>query len=591
MTELLTGKWPGPAPGAAPLPRMVRAQSALELRTLVRNGEQLLLILVIPVLLLIAFGHENLVSVGSGSRIDFVVPGIMALAVMSTAFTSQAIGTGFERRYGVLKRLGASPLSRPGLIAAKTLTVLAVELAQFAIVLLVGALLGWRPVASPAAVAWVPLLLLAGTAAFSGLALLLAGTLRAEATLAAANLLYLIIARTRRRAVPADEVPGIGSAGAEAAARGRALRRAAHSARACRRPAGPRSARAVRLGGRRDRAGCSHVPVGVIIRARSPLRAAPASLLVFAGIISVQLGAGLAARMFSQAGPAGITGLRLWWSALIMAIFGGRAVARALRAAVADRAWRDLATAVAFGIVLGAMNFSIYQSFARIPLGIAVTIEFLGPLAVAVASSRRPLDLAWVVLAGGGVLLLTQGGGRLTSGASHPAGAAAGQAGPLFGLSTTATGIAFGLVAGGLLGGLYLAQPGNRAAVQRLIRPSDRDDRCGCRRDRAGNNARAARLCGHPGLIAEGLAVGLLSSVIPYRVELEALRRVPAGVFGIWMSLEPAVAALIGLVLLGETLIVRQWLAIAAVDHRLSWGRTVERRSGGAVGRSTATAR
>lgn len=192
MTELLTGKWPGPAPGAAPLPRMVRAQSALELRTLVRNGEQLLLILVIPVLLLIAFGHENLVSIGSGSRIDFVVPGIMALAVMSTAFTSQAIGTGFERRYGVLKRLGASPLSRPGLIAAKTLTVLAVELAQLAIVLLAGALLGWRPVAGPAAVAWVPLLLLAGTTAFSGLALLLAGTFRAEATLAAANLLYLI---------------------------------------------------------------------------------------------------------------------------------------------------------------------------------------------------------------------------------------------------------------------------------------------------------------------------------------------------------------------------------------------------------------
>jgi ABC-2 type transport system permease protein len=193
MTELISGQWPSPAPGAAPLPRMIRAQSALELRTLARNGEQLLLTLIIPVLLLIAFGHENLVSVGSGSRIGFVVPGILALAVLSTAFTSQAIGTGFERRYGVLKRLGAAPLSRRGLIAAKTLSVLAVELAQFAIVLLVGALLGWQPTASPAAAAWVPLLLLAGTAAFSGLALLLAGTLRAEATLAAANLLYLVM--------------------------------------------------------------------------------------------------------------------------------------------------------------------------------------------------------------------------------------------------------------------------------------------------------------------------------------------------------------------------------------------------------------
>jgi ABC-2 type transport system permease protein len=189
----LTGDWPAPAPGAAPMRQMVAAQAGLELRTLLRNGEQLLLTLIIPVLLLIAFGHENLVSIGSGRRIDFVVPGILALTVLSTAFTSLAIGTGFERRYGVLKRLGAAPLSRTGLIAAKTLTVLVVEAAQAVIVLAVGAALGWSPHASPAAVAWVPLLLLAGTAAFSGLALLLAGTVRAEATLAAANLIYLIL--------------------------------------------------------------------------------------------------------------------------------------------------------------------------------------------------------------------------------------------------------------------------------------------------------------------------------------------------------------------------------------------------------------
>ncbi|HTA10110.1 MAG TPA: ABC transporter permease [Streptosporangiaceae bacterium] len=193
MTDLLSQAWPAPAPGAAPLPRMVRAQAGLELRTLTRNGEQLVLTLIIPLLLLLAFGHESLISVGTGSRIDFIVPGILALAVLSTAFTSQAIGTGFERRYGVLKRLGAAPLSRSGLIAAKTVTVLAVEAVQVALVLAVGALLGWQPVASPAAVIWVPLLLLAGTAAFSGLALLMAGTLRAEATLAAANLLYLIM--------------------------------------------------------------------------------------------------------------------------------------------------------------------------------------------------------------------------------------------------------------------------------------------------------------------------------------------------------------------------------------------------------------
>jgi len=192
VTEL-TREWPAPAPGAAPLRKMVAAQASLELRTLVRNGEQLLLTLIIPVLLLVAFGHEALISVGTPSRINFVVPGILALAVMSTAFTSLAIGTGFERRYGVLKRLGASPLSRQGLIAAKTWTVLIVELGQAVLLLAIGALLGWSPNASPAAVVWVPVLLLVGTAAFSGLAMLLAGTMRAEGTLAAANLLYLIM--------------------------------------------------------------------------------------------------------------------------------------------------------------------------------------------------------------------------------------------------------------------------------------------------------------------------------------------------------------------------------------------------------------
>jgi ABC-2 type transport system permease protein len=192
MTEL-SQAWPAPAPGAAPLRRMVSAQASLELRILVRNGEQLVLTLIIPVLLLLLFGHEALVNVGPGPRIDFVVPGILGLAVLSTAFTSLAIGTGFERRYGVLKRLGASPLSRPGLIAAKTATVLTVELAQAILILAVGTLLGWSPTATPAAVVWVPLLLLAGTAAFAGLALLMAGTMRAEGTLAAANLLYLVM--------------------------------------------------------------------------------------------------------------------------------------------------------------------------------------------------------------------------------------------------------------------------------------------------------------------------------------------------------------------------------------------------------------
>jgi ABC-2 type transport system permease protein len=197
MSETTDGSagWPAPAPGAASFPAMVLAQAGLELRSLLRNGEQLLLALFIPVLLLVGFSQVDLVKNGATehSRINFLVPGMIALAVLSTAFTSQAIATGFERRYGVLKRLGATPLSKTGLIAAKTATVIAVELAQAAIIVAVGLALHWRPSAGPAAALWVVMLVLAGTAAFSGLALLLAGTLRAEATLAVANLVYLLL--------------------------------------------------------------------------------------------------------------------------------------------------------------------------------------------------------------------------------------------------------------------------------------------------------------------------------------------------------------------------------------------------------------
>jgi ABC-2 type transport system permease protein len=179
-----------PAPGAAPLRGMVGAQTLHELRTLLRNGEQLLLTLIIPVALLVLFSSAPLLDVGPGSRVDFLAPGVLALAVLSTAFTGQAIGTGFERRYGVLKRLGATPLPRSGLIAAKSLTVLLVELLQTAILGIVALALGWSPHGNPLAVI---LLVLLGTAAFSGFGLLMAGTLRAEATLAAANLVYLLL--------------------------------------------------------------------------------------------------------------------------------------------------------------------------------------------------------------------------------------------------------------------------------------------------------------------------------------------------------------------------------------------------------------
>ncbi|MDX3230996.1 ABC transporter permease [Streptomyces sp. ME19-01-6] len=180
-----------PQPGAAPLPRMIRAQAALETRMLLRNGEQLLLTVIIPSLLLVLFSTVDIVDTGSGGKaVDFLAPGVLALAVLSTAFTGQAIATGFERRYGVLKRLGASPLPRWALMAAKTCSVLVTEVLQVALLTVIALALGWSPHGNPLTVA---LLLLLGTAAFSGLGLLMAGTLKAEATLAAANLAFLLL--------------------------------------------------------------------------------------------------------------------------------------------------------------------------------------------------------------------------------------------------------------------------------------------------------------------------------------------------------------------------------------------------------------
>jgi ABC-2 type transport system permease protein len=178
-----------PAPAAAPRPRQIAAQSRMELRLLLRNGEQLLLTIVIPTLLLVVFAKAPIADLPK-PRVAFLVPGVLALAVMSTAFTGQAIATGFERRYGVLRRLGTTALPRAGLLIAKTATVIAVEILQVALLVLVGLALGWSPHGSPADVTVV---LLLGTVAFSGVGLLMAGTLRAEATLAAANLVYLLL--------------------------------------------------------------------------------------------------------------------------------------------------------------------------------------------------------------------------------------------------------------------------------------------------------------------------------------------------------------------------------------------------------------
>ncbi|GAA1369004.1 ABC transporter permease [Streptomyces beijiangensis] len=194
-----------PAPGAAPLPRMIVAQASFETKMLLRNGEQLLLTVIIPSLLLVLFSSIDVVDTGSGKSVDFLAPGILALAVMSTAFTGQAIATGFERRYGVLKRLGASPLPRWALMTAKTLAVLVTEVLQIALLTVIALALGWSPHGNPAAVF---LLIVLGTAAFSGLGLLMAGTLKAEATLAAANLVFLLFLVAGGVIVPMDKFPG-----------------------------------------------------------------------------------------------------------------------------------------------------------------------------------------------------------------------------------------------------------------------------------------------------------------------------------------------------------------------------------------------
>jgi inner membrane transporter RhtA len=199
-----------------------------------------------------------------------------------------------------------------------------------------------------------------------------------------------------------------------------------------------------------------------------------------------------------------------------------------------------------FGVTLAVMNYSIYQSFARIPLGISVTVEFLGPLGVAVASSRRLLDVLWVGLAGTGVALLARGGTAATGHGDAAAGIAfallAGLSWAAYILLSRATGQRFpgstGLAIAMLVSAVVITPVGVAAGGKALLRP---------------------------GILAAGLGIGLLSSIIPYSLELEALRRIPPRVFGIWMSLEPAVAALVGLLLLGQALAAREWLAIGCV--------------------------
>ena len=192
-----------PAPGAAPRARMLGAQAGMELKMLRRNGEQVGLTLVIPLLLLVFFNLPLLYSL-DGRRIDFVVPSIIALSIMSASFTGLAIGTAFERKYGVLKRLGGTALTRPMLLLGKGAAVLVLELAQVVLIAALGLVLGWHPHGDPVPVL---LLVLIATVAFGSLGLLLAGTVRAEVTLAAANLGWLVLLFCGGIAVPLSKYP------------------------------------------------------------------------------------------------------------------------------------------------------------------------------------------------------------------------------------------------------------------------------------------------------------------------------------------------------------------------------------------------
>ncbi|MET8005925.1 EamA family transporter [Nonomuraea glycinis] len=261
----------------------------------------------------------------------------------------------------------------------------------------------------------------------------------------------------------------------------------------------------------------------------------PPSGLVLLGIFSVQLGAGFAKELFTALPPSAVVFLRIAMGAVVMGV-----VARPRLRGLSRRDW---AVALGFGVTLAVMNLTFYEALARLPLGIAVAIEFLGPLGVAVAASRRRLDLLWIALAGAGVLLLAPWGQSeavswigigfaMVAGACWAAyillSAAVG------GRFPGATGLSFAMIVSAVL----VAPVGITTGGVDLLQPE---------------------------LLLIGLGVGLLSSVIPYSLELQALRRMPKQVFGILMSMEPAAAALIGVLVLNELLHAQQWAAIICI--------------------------
>jgi inner membrane transporter RhtA len=263
---------------------------------------------------------------------------------------------------------------------------------------------------------------------------------------------------------------------------------------------------------------------------------------VLAAICSVQLGAAFAKVLFEDLGPAGTVFLRTAFAAIILL-----AVWRPWRSLNASGIARrdEVLLVVAFGVTLAAMNLCFYEALSRVPLGIAVTLEFTGPLAVAVAGSRRALDVLWVVLAAAGILLLAPIG-ALGASDIDPLGAGLALLAGAFWAAYILLGARTGRV---FPGGTGLAMAMGLSTV--LLVPF--------------GVAVAGVALLDPRLLAAGLGVALLSSAIPYSLELEALRRLPARVFGVLMSLEPAVGALLGFVVLGEMLGLRAIVAIALV--------------------------
>jgi inner membrane transporter RhtA len=259
-----------------------------------------------------------------------------------------------------------------------------------------------------------------------------------------------------------------------------------------------------------------------------------AILLVLAAATSVQAGASVAKSLFATLGPSGVVWLRL--------LFGSVGLWVAARPQLRSRPWHELRLIVALGIVLVTMNVSFYESIDRIPLGITVTVEFLGPLAVATIGSRRKLDLVWVALAGIGVALLAEGASSDVHTLGLVLAALAGLCWALYITLSVPVGRLFpgasGLAPAMLLGAVLITPWGIASAASGLRNPQ---------------------------LVGAAAGVGLLSSALPWSLELEALRRLPTNVFGVVLALEPVIAALMGSLFLREHLSVRSWVAVGLV--------------------------